>query len=151
VKHSAHLKLLCLWILHFESHLSLYCYDIPLCSLYSVKNLSYIYKRNIVLLATSLLYYNYINGFSSGDKVLLLPSQCISRLDRCPKCQRKDIVNLHLQVNCNSCGYSYIKKNCPKCTSLIGNLDYSKRDIGQWVGCFTCRSCRTTYTDVIHV
>ena len=151
MKHSAHLKLLCLWILHFETRLSLYCYDIPLSSLHPVKNLSYIYKRNVVLLATSLLYCNCINGFNCGDKVLLLPSQCILRLDRCPKCQRKDIVNLHLQVNCNSCGYSYIKKNCPKCTSLIGNLDYSKRDIGQWVGCFTCRSCRTTYTDVINV
>lgn len=151
MKHSAHLKLLCLWILHFETRLSLYCYDIPLSSLHPVKNLSYIYKRNVVLLATSLLYCNCINGFNSGDKVLLLPSQCILRLDRCPKCQRKNIVNLHLQVNCNSCGYSYIKKNCPKCTSVIGNLDYSKRDIGQWVGCFTCRSCRTTYTDVINV
>ena len=167
MKCSAHLKLLCLWILHFETRLSLYCYDIPLSSLYPVKNLSYIYKRNVVLLATSLIYCNCINGFSCSDKVLLLVlneititnnykvllllSQCTLILDRCPRCQRKDILKLHLQVNCNSCGYSYVKKNCPKCTSLIGNLDYSKRDIGQWVGCFTCRSCGTTYTDVINV
>jgi hypothetical protein len=151
VKRSAHLKLLCLWILHFETRLSLYCYGIRLSLLPPVKNLSYMYNKKVVLLATSLIYCNCINRFSCSDKVLLLLSQCTSRLDRCPKCQRKDIVNLHLQVNCNSCGYSYIKKNCPKCTSLIGNLDYSKRDIGQWVGCFTCRSCRTTYTDVIHV
>jgi hypothetical protein len=108
-------------------------------------------ERDVVLLATSLIYCNCINGFSCSDKVLSLLSQYTLRLDRCPKCQRKDIVKLHLEVNCNSCGYSYLKKNCPKCTSLIANLDYSKRDTGQWVGCFTCWSCATTYTDVINV
>jgi hypothetical protein len=151
VKCSSHLKLLCLYILHFETPLSLYCYGIRLSLLPPVKNLSYIYNRNVVVLAISLIYCNCINGFSCSDKVLLLLSQCTSRLDRCPKCQRKDIVKLHLEVNCNSCGYSYLKKNCPKCTSLIANLDYSKRDTGQWVGCFTCWSCATTYTDVIDV
>ena len=88
---------------------------------------------------------------TNNYKVLLLLSQCTLILDRCPRCQRKDILKLHLQVKCNSCGYCYLKKNCPKCTSLIANLDYNKRDIGQWVGCFTCRSCGTTYTDVINV
>ena len=135
----------------FETRLSLCCYDILLSQLSPVKNLSYIYKRNIILLATSLIYCNCIDGFICSDKVLLLLIQSTVRLDRCPKCQRKAIVKLHSKVNCNSCGYSYLKKNCPKCTSLIANLDYSKRDTGQWVGCFTCRSCATTYTDVINV
>jgi hypothetical protein len=151
VKCSAHLKLLCLWILHFETRLSLYCYGIRLSLLPPVKNLLYIYNRNVVLLATSLIYCNCINGFSWSDKVLLLLIQWTLILDRCPRCQRKDILKLHLQVNCSSCGYCYLKRNCPECTSLIANLDYSKRDIGQWVGCFTCRSCGTTYTDVINV
>ena len=151
MKCSAHIKLLSLWILHFETRLSLYCYGIQLSLLPPIKNLSHIYNRNFVLLATSLIYCNCINGFSCSDKVLLLLIQWTLILDRCPRCQRKDILKLHLQVKCNSCGYCYLKKNCPKCTSLIANLDYNKRDIGQWVGCFTCWSCGTTYTDVINV
>ena len=97
------------------------------------------------------MYCNCINGFSFGDKVLLLLSQCFGRLDRCPKCQRKDIVETSMDANCDSCGYSYLKKNCPKCGSTLADLDYSKRDLGQWVGCFTCQLCGTTHTDVINV
>ena len=97
------------------------------------------------------MYCNCINGFSCSDRVLLLLSQHFGRLDRCPKCQRKDIIETPMQANCTSCRYSYLKKNCPKCSSTLANLDYSKRDIAQWVGCFTCQLCESTYTDVINV
>jgi|SRR5919108_1715768 hypothetical protein len=104
--------------------------------------------RCLVNISYLLQLYKYIK-FQRYAFIIAKP--IFWRLDRCPKCQRKDIVKMHLQINCNSCGYSYLKKNCPKCGSSLANLDYSKRDIGQWVGCFSCQLCGATHTDVIYV